>query len=186
MLTHGAIIATVASQVTFLRDPQGKGRLATRQQIRQYKPGNFLATPLTSLLAPVTAPGTHSRHLNTSNKSTSVMHHHSTGADGGMSRLGEKTTTELAPFGDAGNADDAGDTSDHDVWRQEDEEGLAEEAGRWHQLFPGDRHLSYLPLAHIYERALVEAALALGATVGCWQVRDWEQVVARFGTIGAV
>jgi len=35
---------------------------------------------------------------------------------------------------------------------------------------PEDAHLSYLPLAHIYERALVEACLATGAAIGCWQV----------------
>lgn len=33
-----------------------------------------------------------------------------------------------------------------------------------------DAHLSYLPLAHIYERVLVETAIALGAKIGFWQV----------------
>ncbi|KAJ9507758.1 hypothetical protein QJQ45_019333, partial [Haematococcus lacustris] len=40
----------------------------------------------------------------------------------------------------------------------------------WPSFEAGDAHLSYLPLAHIYERLVVEAALALGATIGCWQV----------------
>lgn len=43
----------------------------------------------------------------------------------------------------------------------------------WPKLEPQDTLLSYLPLAHIYERALVEAAMAVGAAVGCWQVRGW-------------
>lgn len=34
----------------------------------------------------------------------------------------------------------------------------------------GDAHISYLPLAHIYERAGLEAAIGIGAKVGFWQV----------------
>ncbi|MEW5297108.1 MAG: hypothetical protein WDW36_000336 [Sanguina aurantia] len=33
----------------------------------------------------------------------------------------------------------------------------------------GDAHISYLPLAHIYERAGLEAAIGIGAKVGFWQ-----------------
>ncbi len=38
-----------------------------------------------------------------------------------------------------------------------------------------DAHLSYLPLAHIYERVMVETVAAMGARVGFWQVcgRGW-------------
>jgi long-subunit acyl-CoA synthetase (AMP-forming) len=39
-------------------------------------------------------------------------------------------------------------------------------------LEPGvDAHLSYLPLAHIFERVMVETAAALGARIGFWQAR---------------
>lgn len=47
----------------------------------------------------------------------------------------------------------------------------------WPQFQEGDAHLSYLPLAHIYERALLEAAIALGARVGFWQVSGSEPLV---------
>jgi hypothetical protein len=33
-----------------------------------------------------------------------------------------------------------------------------------------DSHLSYLTLAHIYERVMLETASAVGARIGFWQV----------------
>ncbi len=61
----------------------------------------------------------------------------------------------------------ARDDSDLEAWAAE----VAAESARWPQFERGDAHLSYLPLAHIYERVFIEAAIAVGARVGCWQVR---------------
>ena len=33
-----------------------------------------------------------------------------------------------------------------------------------------DAHLSYLPLAHVYERMMIETSIALGAKIGFWRV----------------
>jgi hypothetical protein len=53
---------------------------------------------------------------------------------------------------------------------------------KWPAFHPDDAHLSYLPLAHIYERALVEGAFALGAGIGFWQVRA---AVSELQVVGA-
>jgi hypothetical protein len=51
---------------------------------------------------------------------------------------------------------------------------------KWPCFQPDDAHLSYLPLAHIYERSLVEGAFALGAAIGFWQVSWRHHVVGRW------
>ena len=35
---------------------------------------------------------------------------------------------------------------------------------------PGDRYISYLPLAHIFDRMGEELVIELGASIGYWQV----------------
>ncbi len=41
---------------------------------------------------------------------------------------------------------------------------------------PGDYHLSYLPLAHVFERALQAGFYYSGAAIGFYQVSDGEPV----------
>ncbi len=83
---------------------------------------------------------------------------------------GERGGRGAAPAGDAvGNGATA-------LWDVDALPEVQAEARRWPFAFERgvDAHLSYLPLAHIYERALVEAAFAQGAAVGCWQASALE------------
>jgi long-chain acyl-CoA synthetase len=47
---------------------------------------------------------------------------------------------------------------------------------------PGDTMLSYLPLAHIFDRVAEEMMLAKGGTVGYWQ-RDAKQLMDDVGAL---
>jgi long-chain acyl-CoA synthetase len=47
---------------------------------------------------------------------------------------------------------------------------------------PDDAYLSYLPLAHIFERAIMQCAFSRGTRVGFYQVRRlWATMHARAG-----